>query len=138
MNKMATDRLLCALFAALNWEFMTGLNLEIPLSTETIKRKMHEENIKHLVLIGASHLKCTIPHLQRLGYEITDVTNPGRVISAAVVEQLRDQLKGISVPAAAVVVMDLFGMGGGGWHTCHAGQGRGHISHEGTCHCMHG
>ncbi len=135
---MATDRLLRALFAALNRDFMTGLNLEIPLSTETIKRKMHKENIKHLVLIGASNLKRTIPHLQRLGYEITDVTSPGRVISAAVVEQIRDQLKGISVPAAAVVVMDLFGVGGGGWHTCHASQGQGHISHEGTCHCMHG
>jgi hypothetical protein len=70
---------------------------------------MHKENIKHLVLIGASHLKRTIPHLQRLGYEITDVTSPGRVISVAVVEQVRDQLKGTSIPAAAVVVLDLFG-----------------------------
>jgi hypothetical protein len=48
MNKMATDGLLRALLAALNRDFMTGLNPEILLPTETTEREMHKENISTL------------------------------------------------------------------------------------------
>jgi hypothetical protein len=88
---------------------MTGLNSEILLSTKTTECESTKENTSHLVLIGNSHLRKTIPHLSRMGYSITDVTCPGRVVSVANVEQILLQLKGKEVPASAVVVFDLLG-----------------------------
>jgi hypothetical protein len=44
-----------------------------------------------------------------MGYGITDVTCPGRMVSAAAVEQILNQLRGKEVPAEAVVVFDLLG-----------------------------
>ena len=108
-DKTTTDGLLRVLLTALNRNFMTGLNPEILLATENIKCKDAKETITHLVLVGASHLKRTIPHFKRLGYTVIDVTCPGRAVSPAGVAKALNQLKGVKVPATSVVVFDLFG-----------------------------
>jgi hypothetical protein len=85
------------------------------LSTGNAKCENTKEKTKHLILIGGSHLRRTIPHLSRMGYGITDVTCPGRTISAASVELILSQLNGQEVPAEAVVVFDLLGNSGFRW-----------------------
>ncbi len=90
------------------------------LGDQSHKKKPEEakERTTHLVVIGASHLKRTQPHLRRLSYEVTEVTCPGWTISAATVENVLDQLRGTSVLANAVVIINLFGivaLGGSRW-----------------------
>ena len=109
MDRDATDGLLRVLLMTLNRDFMTGLNPETLLSTGNEKREDAKENTTHLILIGASHLKRTIPHLRRMGYEVIDITCPGRAVSAACVDEILNQLKGIEVPMNTVVVLDMFG-----------------------------
>jgi hypothetical protein len=59
-----------------------------------------------------------------MGYGITDVTCPGRVVSVANVEQILNQLKGQEVPAHAIVMFDLLGNSSFQWeHTCYGCEG---------------
>jgi hypothetical protein len=94
MDKIAIDELFRVLINTLNRNLMTGLDPEMLLSTGNAKCENTKEKTKHLILIGGSHLRRTIPHLSRLGYGITNVTCPGRTISAATVELILNQLKG--------------------------------------------
>ncbi len=109
MDKHKNDALLQMLVSELNRNMMTGLNSEIIFSTRNEELTDVKEKTKHLVRIGASNLKRTVPHLRRLGYNITEVTCPGRVTSSAGIREIQDQLKGTLVPAHSTVVMDLFG-----------------------------
>jgi hypothetical protein len=120
MSNLSTDELLRVLIHTLN---RAGLDPEILLSTENGKCEDTKEKTDHLILIGSSHLRRTIPHLSRMGYGITDVTCPGRMVSAAAVEQILNQLRGKEVPAEAVVVFDLLGNSSFRWHTGHSCQG---------------
>jgi hypothetical protein len=72
MSSDTTDGLLRVLVFTLNRDLMAGLNPEALFSTENTVREDAKETTDHLVLIGASHLKRTIPYLKRLGYTITD------------------------------------------------------------------
>jgi hypothetical protein len=107
MDKMAIDELFRVLINTLNRDLMTGLDPERLLSTGNAKCENTKEKTKRLILIGGSHLRRTIPHLSRMGYGITDVTCPGRTISAASVELILNQLNGQEVLAEAVMVFDL-------------------------------
>jgi hypothetical protein len=61
MNSNTIDGLLRVLVFTLNRDLMAGLNPEAPFSTENTVREDAKETTEHLVLIGASHLKRTIP-----------------------------------------------------------------------------
>jgi hypothetical protein len=94
---------------------MTGLNPEMLLSMGNEKREDAKETTSHMVLIGASHLRRTIPYLRRLGYDVTDVTKPGRMASAAAVGEVLGQLRGTTVPVNAAVVIDMLGNSSSRW-----------------------
>jgi hypothetical protein len=115
MDDHATDELLRILITTLNRDLMTGLNPEVLISTGNGKQVDAKETTDHLVLIGASHLKRTMPHLKRMGYGVTDITCPGRSISASAVCETLNQMRGVAVPANAIVVLDLFGNSSSRW-----------------------
>ncbi len=115
MSSDTIDGVLRVLVFMLNWDLMAGLNPEALFSTENTMREDAKETTDHLVLIGASHLKRTIPYLKRLGYTVTDATCPGRVVSAASVSEVANQLRGTTVPNNAVVVMDMYGNSSWRW-----------------------
>jgi hypothetical protein len=115
MENHATDELLRILVTTLNRDLMTGLNPEVLISTGNEKQVDAKETTDHLVLIGASHLKRTMPHLKRLGYRVTDITCPGRAVSATIVGETLNQMRGVAVPANAIVVLDLFGNSSSRW-----------------------
>jgi hypothetical protein len=114
-DKNATDGLLRVLISTLSCDMMTGLNPETLLARENKEREDADEKTNHLVVIGASHLKRTVPHLCRLRYEVTDVTAPGRTASVATLDDSPNQLRDTSVPTNAVVIIDLFGTSGSRW-----------------------
>jgi hypothetical protein len=53
--------------------------------------------------------------LRRLGYDVTDVTKPGRIVSAAAVGEVLNQLRGTTVPVNAAVVLDMLGNSSARW-----------------------
>jgi hypothetical protein len=115
MDDTTIDGLLRVLFTTLNRDLMTGLNPETLLSMGNEKREDAKETTTHLVLIGASHLRRTIAYLWRLGYDVTDVTKPGRLASAAAVGEVLGQLRGTTVPVNAAVVIDMLGNSSSRW-----------------------
>jgi hypothetical protein len=114
MDQATTDGLHRVLINKLNPDLTTSLNLETLLSKGygTTKETAH-----HLVFIRAIHLKRTIPHLRRMGYEVTDVTSPRQVVSAASIGEAIWQLKGNEVPGNVVVVTGIFCNGSFRWGT---------------------
>ncbi len=115
MDDNTIDGLLRILFTTLNRDLMTGLNPETLLLMENEKREDAKETTSHMVLIGASHLRRTIPYLRRLGYDVTDVTKPGRMASAAAVAEVLSQLRGTTVPVNAAVIIDMLGNSSSRW-----------------------
>ncbi len=115
MDDNTIDGLLRVLVTTLNQALMTGLNPETLLSMENENREDAKETTSHLVLIRASHLRRTIPHLRRLGYDLTDVTKPGRMVSVAAVGEVLNQLRGTTVLVNTAVVIDMLGNSSSWW-----------------------
>jgi len=68
-----------------------------------------KENIKRLVLVGASNLKRVAAMLQDEGYEVIDLCIPGWRITPENISELEGKLKNIGKTNNTAIVMDLFG-----------------------------
>jgi lysophospholipase L1-like esterase len=68
-----------------------------------------QENVKWLVLVGASNLRAVAGHLQAEGFELINLTEPGWVISPENVADLLTKLKNLPKCNNTAYVFDVFG-----------------------------
>jgi len=68
-----------------------------------------QDNIKRIVLVGASNLKAVAGLLMAEGYEVTDYTVPGWTVSPENVAMLVNRLKTVSKCNNMAYILDLFG-----------------------------
>jgi hypothetical protein len=64
---------------------------------------------KHIVCIGSSIIKQTIPYLKALGYSVTDLSRPGWLATPDNIASLIVQLANIKLAPGFAVVFDLLG-----------------------------
>jgi hypothetical protein len=68
-----------------------------------------QENVKRIVLVGASILKRVTPILIEEGYEVVDLCEPGWKISPESVTELENKVKQMASSSNTAFVLDLFG-----------------------------
>ncbi len=93
---------------------MVGRDYSIPVrardsSVSTIIGGGVQENVKRLVLVGASNLRAVAGQLQAEGYELLNLTEPGWCINPESVADLLSKLKGIPKGCNTAFVFDIFG-----------------------------
>jgi hypothetical protein len=106
-RKDLKELLLC-LTSSLNRDFFANLGPELNLPRAVSLETSGTKEL-HFVLLGGSHLKNTIPHLQALGAKITDLTRSGWIANVASTQLLMNQVQGLGLPEDAVFVLDVLG-----------------------------
>jgi hypothetical protein len=87
-------------------------NVPVVASDVTVSVQMGDavqENVKRLVLIGASNLKKLGQYLAEEGFEIVDMCTPGWVITPESVADLEKKLQCIGPASNTAYVVDVFG-----------------------------
>jgi hypothetical protein len=69
-------------------------------------------SVKHLICVGSSIIKQTIPYLNALGYSITDLSQPGWLATQENVDALISELSHLNAPPGFALVMDLLSICG--------------------------
>jgi hypothetical protein len=68
-----------------------------------------QENIKRVVLIGASNMKKIVPLFEAHGLEVVDMTVPGWVVTPGNVAEMVQKVKGVAPCQNTVYILELFG-----------------------------
>jgi len=68
-----------------------------------------QENVKRVVLVGASNLKRVVPNLKNEGFEVLDLCTPGWTVTPQNIQNLLGILKNSNFSQNCAVVFDLFG-----------------------------
>jgi hypothetical protein len=108
MDRKAISELLGLLTNLLLSKFSISVSSEVNLPRAT--PEAGEPQIrKHIVCIGSSIAKQTIPFLQALGHTVTDLTKPGWLATDDNIAALIDTLSKLDIAPGFAVLLDLVG-----------------------------
>jgi hypothetical protein len=108
MDRKTTDELIRTLISQLQKNFTIAVCPEgiLPRALPMI---VDPKDGKHIVCIGSSIIKQTIPYLKALGYSVTDLSRPGWLATPDNIASLIAQLADIKLAPGFAVVFDLLG-----------------------------
>jgi hypothetical protein len=108
MDRKTTDELIRTLINQLQNNFTIAVCPEgiLPRALSMI---VDPKDSKHIVCIGSSIIKQTIPFLKALGYSVTDLSRPGWLATPDNITSLITQLADIKLAPGFAVVFDLLG-----------------------------
>ena len=106
-DSKTTDELLLVLIHTINRDFSVGFDPGDKLARSPIMAGHSKE--KHLVVVGASHMKRIVPLLTAAGFTVTDMSQSGWVASAENIDKLVADLSKLAIPTDFVAIFDLLG-----------------------------
>ena len=106
-DSKTTDELLLVLIHTINRDFSVGFDPGDKLARSPIMAGHSME--KHLVVVGASHMKRIVPLLTAAGFTVTDMSQSGWVASAENIDKLVADLSKLAIPTDFVAIFDLLG-----------------------------
>jgi hypothetical protein len=108
MDRKAISELLGLLTNHLLSKFSISVSSEVNLPRATPEAG-EPQTRKHIVCIGSSIAKQTIPFLQALGHTVTDLTKPGWLATDENIAALIDTLSKLDIAPGFAVLLDLVG-----------------------------
>jgi hypothetical protein len=108
MDRKVVYELLQILLQNLKKNFSVSISSEVILPRAPPNAEdLHAQ--RHLICVGSSVLKQTIPYLRALGYNVTDLTKPGWLAAQENIDALICELSKLSVPSGFALILDLLG-----------------------------
>jgi hypothetical protein len=108
MDQGQSREILCTIGSVLSRDFKVEISTGVT-SASAMKGDGAKEQIRNLVVIGASNLKRSIPHLNALGYGTMDLCTPGWMATPDNVTNLVNQLQLAKFGPEVGIILDLFG-----------------------------
>ena len=106
-DRKTTEELVLVLIQTINRDFSVRFDPGAKLARSPTM--VEDPKGKHLVVVGASNMKRTVPMLAAAGYTVTDLTESGWVASPENISKLISSLSKLTIPSDFIVVFDLLG-----------------------------
>ena len=106
-DRKTSEELVLVLIQTINRDFSVRFDPGTMLARSTTMAEGSKG--RHLVVVGASNMKRTVPMLAAAGYTVTDLTESGWVASPDNISKLISSLSMLSIPKDFKVVFDLLG-----------------------------